>query len=270
MKFSESWIRDPQVTGGMFIYLRSRGTGMAIRHEDGAYLAHSAVANDILKIWSVAFFFLALFSLTFLKLSSAGTVDTHSLPSAVMSTSLQEICTYEPSITLTTLFSHCSYSLNGQALLRPFSGHNPTSHSESSSSLAPDVSPAPALASALPLHTPPDTQPQSFRLLFSVVRVPQSTPLSLVPSSSPDVHSLLSLGNFFRWCLQPLVSVHYVENQTTSLLSKPPAPSDVLIPVTRRACNQWAFTQQKAWCQTWGIQGFLKTRSHLKKLVGSR
>lgn len=37
------------MTGGMLIYSGSRGTGMAIRHDGGAYLAHSAVANDILK-----------------------------------------------------------------------------------------------------------------------------------------------------------------------------------------------------------------------------
>lgn len=72
------------------------------------------------------FFSLALFSLTFLKLSSAGTVGTHFLPSAVMSTRLHEISTTkeirtrEPSITLTTLFSRCPYSFNGQAILWPF------------------------------------------------------------------------------------------------------------------------------------------------------
>lgn len=70
------------------------------------------------------------------------------------------------------------------------SGHNPTSHSESSSSLVPDVSLASALASALPLHPPPDTPPQSFSLLVSVVRVPKSTPLSLVSLFlSLDVHA---------------------------------------------------------------------------------
>lgn len=42
MKFSEKWIGGPQVTGGMLTY-SGRGTGLAIRHEEGVCLAHAEV-----------------------------------------------------------------------------------------------------------------------------------------------------------------------------------------------------------------------------------